>query len=61
VRSLFAEVVAGVPAAGIYTANYQEMNGLLVAELQRYAVGEQDAEQALKRAADAIRERVERS
>ena len=61
VRSLFAEVVAEVPAAGVYTADYQEMNGLLTPELQRYAVGEQDAAQALKNAADAIRERTGRS
>jgi lactose/L-arabinose transport system substrate-binding protein len=61
VRSLFAEVVAQVPAAGIYTTDYQEMNGLLTPELQRYAVGEQDAEAALSNAADAIRERTGRS
>ena len=61
VRSLFAEVVAEIPAANVYTANYQEMNGLLQAEVQRYAAGEQDAEQALKNAADAIRDRTQRS
>jgi len=61
VRSLFAEVVAEVPAAGVYTSDYQEMNGLLTPELQRYAVGEQDAAHALKNAADAIRERTGRS
>jgi lactose/L-arabinose transport system substrate-binding protein len=61
VRSLFAEVVAQVPAAGIYTTDYQEMNGLLTPEIQRYAVGEQDAEAALSNAADAIRERTGRS
>ena len=58
VRQIFAEVVTQIPAAGIYTANYQEMNALLAPELQRYATGEQDAQQALKNAADAIRERV---
>jgi ABC-type glycerol-3-phosphate transport system substrate-binding protein len=61
VRSLFAEIVAEVPAAGVYTADYQEMNGLLTPEVQRYAAGEQDAAQALKNAADAIRERTGRS
>ncbi|MDQ3513124.1 MAG: sugar ABC transporter substrate-binding protein [Chloroflexota bacterium] len=57
-RKVFAEAVTQIPAAGIYTANYQEMNALLVPEVQRYALGEQDAAQALKNAADAIRERV---
>lgn len=60
IRSLFAEVVAQVPAAGIYSAEYQEMNGLLTPELQRFAVGEQDAQTALKNAADAIRDRTQR-
>jgi len=61
VRRLFAEAVTQIPQAGIYTANYQEMNGLLATELQRYAVGEQDAATALKTAADAIRERTGRA
>jgi lactose/L-arabinose transport system substrate-binding protein len=61
VRSLFAEIVAEVPNAGVYSANYQEMNSLLTPELQRYAVGDQDAQQALKAASDAIRDRVQSS
>ncbi|MDQ3780651.1 MAG: sugar ABC transporter substrate-binding protein [Chloroflexota bacterium] len=61
VRSLFTEIVAEVPDAGVYSAEYQEMNGLLTPELQRYAAGEQDATAALKNAADAIRERTQRS
>lgn len=61
VRSLFAEMVAQIPAAGIYSPDYQEMNGLLVPELQKYAAGEQDAQAALKNAADAIRDRTQRS
>lgn len=61
VRAIFAEVVSQIPGAGIYTTDYQEMNGLLTPELQRYAVGEQDAKDALSNAADAIRERTGRS
>ncbi|CAA9537525.1 MAG: ABC transporter, substrate-binding protein (cluster 1, maltose/g3p/polyamine/iron) [uncultured Thermomicrobiales bacterium] len=61
VRALFAETVATVPQAGIYTVDYQEMNSLLTAEVQRFALGEQDAQQTLKAAADAIRERTRRA
>jgi lactose/L-arabinose transport system substrate-binding protein len=61
VRSLFAEIVAEVPAAGVYSTDYQEMNGLLTPEIQRYAAGEQNAQTALKNAADAIRDRTQRS
>jgi lactose/L-arabinose transport system substrate-binding protein len=59
VRSLFAEIVAEIPAAGIYSASYQEMNSLLMPEIQKYALGDQDAQQTLKAAADAIRGRVQ--
>jgi lactose/L-arabinose transport system substrate-binding protein len=61
VRSLFSEIVAQVPAAGVYSTDYQEMNGLLTPEIQRYAAGEQDAQTALKNAADGIRDRTQRS
>ncbi|MDQ3539758.1 MAG: ABC transporter substrate-binding protein, partial [Chloroflexota bacterium] len=60
VRQLFAEVVGQIPDAGIYTADYQEMNGLLVPELQRFAIGDQTAEEALSNAASAIRDRTQR-
>jgi lactose/L-arabinose transport system substrate-binding protein len=59
VRTLFAEIVAEIPAAGVYSANYQEMNSLLIPEIQKYATGEQDVQQTLKAAADAIRGRVQ--
>ncbi|MFL5761115.1 MAG: ABC transporter substrate-binding protein [Thermomicrobiales bacterium] len=61
VRKLFAEIVKEIPTAGVYSAHYEEMNSLLTPELQRYAVGDQSAQQALKNAADAINERVEQS
>jgi ABC-type glycerol-3-phosphate transport system substrate-binding protein len=60
VRQLFTEVVGEIPEAGIYTSDYQEMNGLLVPEIQRFAVGEQSAEEALANAASAIRDRTQR-
>jgi lactose/L-arabinose transport system substrate-binding protein len=59
VRTLFAEIVAEIPAAGVYSANYQEMNSLLMPEIQKFALGDQDAQQTLKAAADAIRGRVQ--
>jgi ABC-type glycerol-3-phosphate transport system substrate-binding protein len=60
VRALFAEVVSQIPNAGIYTADYQEMNSLLQAEIQKYALGEQTAEEALANAAQAIRDQTGR-
>lgn len=60
VRQLFADVVGQIPDAGIYTPDYQEMNGLLVPEIQRFAIGDQTAEEALANAASAIRDRTQR-
>jgi ABC-type glycerol-3-phosphate transport system substrate-binding protein len=60
VRQLFADIVSEIPEAGIYTVDYQEMNGLLVPEIQRFAIGEQSAEEALANAAGAIRDRTRR-
>jgi lactose/L-arabinose transport system substrate-binding protein len=59
-RALFAEVVAEIPSAGMYTADYQEMNAILAPEIQRYAMGEQTAQQALANAATAIRDQTQR-
>ena len=60
VRQLFADVVQEIPTAGIYSPDYQEMNGILQQEIQRYALGQQSAEQTLQRAASAIRDRTRR-
>jgi ABC-type glycerol-3-phosphate transport system substrate-binding protein len=60
VRALFAEVVSQVPNAGIYTADYQEMNGLLAPEIQKFALGDQTAKEALTNAAQAIRDQTGR-
>jgi lactose/L-arabinose transport system substrate-binding protein len=60
VRALFAEVVSQIPNAGVYTADYQEMNGLLAPEIQKYALGDQTAEETLANAAQAIRDQTGR-
>jgi ABC-type glycerol-3-phosphate transport system substrate-binding protein len=60
VRHLFADVVSKIPNAGIYTSDYQEMNSLLVPEIQRFAIGDQSAKDALANAASAIRDRTQR-
>ena len=59
-RELFAETVAEIPNASIYTADYQEMNTLLQAEIQKFALGEQTAQQALANAAKLIRDQTQR-
>lgn len=60
VRELFAQVVQEIPTAGIYSSDYQEMNSLLQQEIQRYALGQQSAEEALEATARAIRDRTRR-
>ena len=60
-RELFAEVVKEIPEAGIYSPDYQQMNQLTAAELQKYALGKQSASEALANAARAIRARTKRS
>jgi len=61
VRTLFAQIVKEIPKAGVYSPNYQEMNSLLTPEIQKYALGKQDAQTALKAAAKSINERVQTS
>lgn len=60
VHELFAEVVREIPDAGVYSADYQEMNSLMEEEIQRFATGQQSAEEALARAAREIRDRTQR-
>lgn len=60
VRALFGRVVAEVPEAGVYSSDYQLMNGLLQSEIQRYARGEQTAQEALADAARLIRDQTRR-
>jgi lactose/L-arabinose transport system substrate-binding protein len=60
-RALFAEVVTEIPEGGVYSTDYQLMNQLMAAEIQKLALGKQSAAEALSRAAEAIRTRTGRS
>jgi maltose-binding protein MalE len=44
----------------MYTSDYQEMNGLLAPEIQKFALGEQTAQETLTNAATAIRDQTQR-
>lgn len=60
VRQTYAQVVKTVPNATVYSADYQEMNSLMSTELQKFALGQQNAAATLKSAAQKIRERTGR-
>jgi lactose/L-arabinose transport system substrate-binding protein len=60
VRAFFSEVAEDIPTAGVYTSDYQEMNSLLTPELQKFALGQQSAKDALANAAKAIRDKTTR-
>lgn len=60
VRQIFAEVVQEIPAAGIYNVDYQEMNSLVQEQIQRFAMGQVSAQDALATAASEIRSRTGR-
>jgi ABC-type glycerol-3-phosphate transport system substrate-binding protein len=60
VRAFFSEVAKEIPTAGVYTSDYQEMNGLLTPELQKFALGQQTSQEALTNAANAIRDKTGR-
>lgn len=61
VRALFADIAAKIPNAGIYSTDYQEMSTLTTPEIQKFALGQESAQQALANAANLIRERTHRS
>src|SRR6266545_882197 len=61
VRTMFAEIAAKIPDAGIYSTDYQLMSSLATPEIQKFALGQQSAQQALANAAQLIRERTHRS
>ncbi len=61
VRSMFADIAAKIPVAGIYSKDYQQMSSLTTPEIQKYALGKQSAQQALANAAGLIREKTHRS
>jgi ABC-type glycerol-3-phosphate transport system substrate-binding protein len=58
VRQIYAEVVAEIPAAGIYGPHYGEMNSVVSFAIQQYAAG-MSAEDALSEAADELRASLE--
>jgi ABC-type glycerol-3-phosphate transport system substrate-binding protein len=59
-RLLFQKLAQQVPVAYIYSSDYEQMDSLMSAELQKYALGKETARQALKNAANAIRSRTGR-
>ncbi len=60
-RLLFETLAKQIPVAHIYSSDYEQMDSLMSAELQKYALGKETAQQALKSAANAIRSRTGRS
>jgi len=60
VRELFTQIVQEIPVAGIYNVDYQEMNGLMAEQIQRFAIGQITAQEALTAAAREIRSRTGR-
>ena len=60
-RQLFETLAKQIPVAYIYSSDYEQMDSLMSAELQKYALGKETAAQALKNAASAIRARTGRS
>jgi lactose/L-arabinose transport system substrate-binding protein len=60
-RQLFEQLAKKIPVAHIYSSDYEQMDSLMSAELQKYALGKETAQEALKNAASAIRSRTGRS
>jgi lactose/L-arabinose transport system substrate-binding protein len=60
-RLLFEQLARKIPVAHVYSSDYEQMDSLMSAELQKYALGKETAQQALKNAANAIRSRTGRS
>ncbi len=57
-RQVYLDVAQQVPAARVYGPKYQLMNGLVATAVQKYATGSMSAADALKEAADAIRQQT---
>jgi lactose/L-arabinose transport system substrate-binding protein len=55
VRQTYVDVVKEVPIAYVYGPHYSEMNGLVATAIQKVATGQMSVADALKEAADAIR------
>ena len=60
-KLLFESLAKQIPVAHIYSSDYEQMDSIMSSELQKYALGQETAQQALKNAASAIRSRTGRS
>ena len=60
-RQTFEALAKQIPVAYIYSSDYEQMDSLMSSELQKFALGKETAQQALKNAANAIRSRTGRS
>ena len=61
VRQFFADLTERVPPATVYSSDYAVMNTAVAAAIQRYAMGEVSAQEALAAAAQEIRDKTGRS
>ena len=60
VRKFFADLIPSVPAATVYSSDYAVMNASLSSAIQRFAMGELSAKDALAAAAQEIRDKTGR-
>jgi lactose/L-arabinose transport system substrate-binding protein len=60
-RLVFEQLAKQIPVAHVYSSDYEQMDSLMSAELQKFALGKETAQAALKNAANAIRARTGRS
>ncbi len=61
IRQFFAELTTRVPAATVYSSDYAVMNAAVSSAIQRYALGQVSAQEALAAAAQEIRDKTGRS
>jgi ABC-type glycerol-3-phosphate transport system substrate-binding protein len=54
-RKTYVEVVKIIPTGYVYGPYYQEMNGFVATAIQKFALGQMSAADALKEAAESIR------
>jgi ABC-type glycerol-3-phosphate transport system substrate-binding protein len=57
-RKVYLDVAKQIPTGYVYGPKYQLMNGLVATAIQKYATGAMSAADALKEAADAIRQQT---
>ena len=60
VQELFAAEAKTIPKAHVYSPDYQEMNSIMSAEIQKFGLHQESAQQALKNAAAQIRTKTGR-